>query len=278
MLFVLQGAIVVEIPPYRNQRISNPVHVNFYVCNGKRKRSQYQRFTYLPPNGNYPLDFHTFYSIYLWHWRSCILYTLHSSSSSWPTSVIVYSSSQKLILKITSLPFCWRFLSMHQQGLWVKAENVGICLFCSLTAFLGDEVYLLTDRASERCWCREVSPPPPGTLTFTPHLTQMPSWVSDAPISVQIHIHTHTCLPGIALSCSNLKSPENLSLCLSCSLALSVFIAGLCIWNVKNARLRVQRRNSALEWWAEVKYQLWYFFLWSIILYFMWRKKKTKHF
>lgn len=52
MLFVLQGAIVVEIPPYRNQRISNPVHVNFYVCNGKRKRSQYQRFTYLPPNGN----------------------------------------------------------------------------------------------------------------------------------------------------------------------------------------------------------------------------------
>lgn len=61
MLFVLQGAIVVEIPPYRNQRISNPVHVNFYVCNGKRKRSQYHRFTYLPPNGNYPLDFYTFY-------------------------------------------------------------------------------------------------------------------------------------------------------------------------------------------------------------------------
>ncbi|KAM9798433.1 nuclear factor of activated T-cells, cytoplasmic 1-like [Neosynchiropus ocellatus] len=44
------NSIVVEIPPYRNQRISSPVHVNFYVCNGKRKRSQYQRFTYLPPN------------------------------------------------------------------------------------------------------------------------------------------------------------------------------------------------------------------------------------
>ncbi|XP_034144992.1 nuclear factor of activated T-cells, cytoplasmic 1 isoform X3 [Esox lucius] len=42
--------LVVEIPPYRNQRISSPVQVNFYVCNGKRKRSQYQRFTYLPPN------------------------------------------------------------------------------------------------------------------------------------------------------------------------------------------------------------------------------------
>lgn len=41
-----------EIPPYRNQRISSPVQVNFYVCNGKRKRSQYQRFTYLSPNGN----------------------------------------------------------------------------------------------------------------------------------------------------------------------------------------------------------------------------------
>ncbi|KAK2844203.1 hypothetical protein Q5P01_010862 [Channa striata] len=47
---VKSSAIVVEIPPYRNQRISSPVHVNFYVCNGKRKRSQYLRFTYLPPN------------------------------------------------------------------------------------------------------------------------------------------------------------------------------------------------------------------------------------
>ncbi|XP_029958880.1 nuclear factor of activated T-cells, cytoplasmic 1 isoform X2 [Salarias fasciatus] len=47
---VKSSALVVEIPPYRNQRISSPVHVNFYVCNGKRKRSQYQRFTYLPPN------------------------------------------------------------------------------------------------------------------------------------------------------------------------------------------------------------------------------------
>ncbi|KAJ8353999.1 hypothetical protein SKAU_G00215660 [Synaphobranchus kaupii] len=42
--------LLVEIPPYRNQRISTPVQVNFYVCNGKRKRSQYQRFTYLSPN------------------------------------------------------------------------------------------------------------------------------------------------------------------------------------------------------------------------------------
>ncbi|KAM6967739.1 nuclear factor of activated T-cells, cytoplasmic 1-like [Aplochiton taeniatus] len=43
-------ALVVEIPPYRNQRISSPVQVNFYVCNGKRKRSQCQRFTFLSPN------------------------------------------------------------------------------------------------------------------------------------------------------------------------------------------------------------------------------------
>ncbi|KAK3532554.1 hypothetical protein QTP86_024139 [Hemibagrus guttatus] len=43
-------ALLVEIPTYRNQRISSPVLVNFYICNGKRKRSQYQRFTYLPCN------------------------------------------------------------------------------------------------------------------------------------------------------------------------------------------------------------------------------------
>ncbi|XP_051927910.1 nuclear factor of activated T-cells, cytoplasmic 1 [Hippocampus zosterae] len=40
--------LLVEIPPYRNQHLSTPAHVNFYVCNGKRKRSQYQRFTYVP--------------------------------------------------------------------------------------------------------------------------------------------------------------------------------------------------------------------------------------
>ncbi|XP_063779375.1 nuclear factor of activated T-cells, cytoplasmic 1 isoform X2 [Pseudophryne corroboree] len=44
------NSLVVEIPPFRNQRISSPVQVNFYVCNGKRKRSQYQQFTYLPAN------------------------------------------------------------------------------------------------------------------------------------------------------------------------------------------------------------------------------------
>ncbi|XP_010075510.1 PREDICTED: nuclear factor of activated T-cells, cytoplasmic 1-like, partial [Pterocles gutturalis] len=42
------NSLVVEIPPFRNQRITSPVQVNFYVCNGKRKRSQYQLFTYLP--------------------------------------------------------------------------------------------------------------------------------------------------------------------------------------------------------------------------------------
>ncbi|XP_012707006.2 nuclear factor of activated T-cells, cytoplasmic 1 isoform X1 [Fundulus heteroclitus] len=44
------NSLLVEIPPYRTQRLSTPVHVNFYVCNGKRKRSQYQRFAYVPSN------------------------------------------------------------------------------------------------------------------------------------------------------------------------------------------------------------------------------------
>ncbi|XP_041104486.1 nuclear factor of activated T-cells, cytoplasmic 1-like isoform X2 [Polyodon spathula] len=43
-------SLVVEVPLYRNQMITSPVQVNFYVCNGKRKRSQCQRFTYLPAN------------------------------------------------------------------------------------------------------------------------------------------------------------------------------------------------------------------------------------
>ncbi|KAL4642191.1 nuclear factor of activated T-cells, cytoplasmic 3-like isoform X1 [Arapaima gigas] len=41
------SSIVLEVPPYHNQVVSSAVHVHFYVCNGKRKRSQCQRFTYL---------------------------------------------------------------------------------------------------------------------------------------------------------------------------------------------------------------------------------------
>ncbi|XP_067856700.1 nuclear factor of activated T-cells, cytoplasmic 2 isoform X2 [Heptranchias perlo] len=40
--------LFVEIPRYRNQRIRSPTKVTFCVVNGKRKRSQPQRFTYLP--------------------------------------------------------------------------------------------------------------------------------------------------------------------------------------------------------------------------------------
>ncbi|XP_062997377.1 nuclear factor of activated T-cells, cytoplasmic 3 [Elgaria multicarinata webbii] len=40
--------IVLEIPPYHNKTITAAVQVQFYVCNGKRKKSQSQRFTYTP--------------------------------------------------------------------------------------------------------------------------------------------------------------------------------------------------------------------------------------
>ncbi|NXO23892.1 NFAC2 factor, partial [Cisticola juncidis] len=40
--------LFVEIPEYRNKHIRSAVKVNFYVINGKRKRSQPQHFTYHP--------------------------------------------------------------------------------------------------------------------------------------------------------------------------------------------------------------------------------------
>ncbi|XP_002692403.3 nuclear factor of activated T-cells, cytoplasmic 2 isoform X1 [Bos indicus] len=40
--------LFVEIPEYRNKHIRTSVKVNFYVINGKRKRSQPQHFTYHP--------------------------------------------------------------------------------------------------------------------------------------------------------------------------------------------------------------------------------------
>lgn len=44
---LLQSCIVVEVPPYHSKTVGSAVQVQFYVCNGKRKRSQSQRFTYL---------------------------------------------------------------------------------------------------------------------------------------------------------------------------------------------------------------------------------------
>ncbi|KAM3919741.1 nuclear factor of activated T-cells, cytoplasmic 3 isoform 1-T1 [Leptodactylus fuscus] len=44
----IMNEIVVEIPPYHNKSIVTGVQVQFYLCNGKRKRSQSQRFTYTP--------------------------------------------------------------------------------------------------------------------------------------------------------------------------------------------------------------------------------------
>ncbi|XP_046725821.1 nuclear factor of activated T-cells, cytoplasmic 2 isoform X1 [Silurus meridionalis] len=38
--------LFIEVPPYRDPTICHPAKVNFYVINGKRKRSQPQHFTY----------------------------------------------------------------------------------------------------------------------------------------------------------------------------------------------------------------------------------------
>ncbi|XP_056158162.1 nuclear factor of activated T-cells, cytoplasmic 2 isoform X2 [Lampris incognitus] len=40
--------LFVEVPSYREPSVCRPVKVNFYVINGKRKRSQPQHFTYTP--------------------------------------------------------------------------------------------------------------------------------------------------------------------------------------------------------------------------------------
>lgn len=43
--------LFVEVPPYRDRTICHPAKVNFYVINGKKKRSQPQHFIYTPVIG-----------------------------------------------------------------------------------------------------------------------------------------------------------------------------------------------------------------------------------
>lgn len=45
--------LFLEVPPYRVRAIPQPVKVNFYVVNGKKKRSQPQHFVYTPERGIY---------------------------------------------------------------------------------------------------------------------------------------------------------------------------------------------------------------------------------
>ncbi|XP_049894214.1 nuclear factor of activated T-cells, cytoplasmic 2-like [Epinephelus moara] len=59
--------LFVEVPPYRKQNISHPAKVNFYVINGKKKRSQPQHFIYTPmiaikaePLDDYQLNSHIY--------------------------------------------------------------------------------------------------------------------------------------------------------------------------------------------------------------------------
>ncbi|CAN9511891.1 unnamed protein product [Ophioblennius macclurei] len=40
--------LFIEVPPYKDRTIHHPVKVNFYVINGKKKRSQPQHFIYTP--------------------------------------------------------------------------------------------------------------------------------------------------------------------------------------------------------------------------------------
>lgn len=44
--------LFVEVPSYRDQTICHPAKVNFYVINGKKKRSQPQHFIYTPVIGS----------------------------------------------------------------------------------------------------------------------------------------------------------------------------------------------------------------------------------
>lgn len=44
----LQSMLFVEVPSYQDASVCHSVKVNFYVINGKRKRSQPQHFSYTP--------------------------------------------------------------------------------------------------------------------------------------------------------------------------------------------------------------------------------------
>lgn len=53
-VFVFQTNIVVEVPHY-NKKTSDPVPVQFYISNGKRRKSPAQNFTYHPSAAAAPL-------------------------------------------------------------------------------------------------------------------------------------------------------------------------------------------------------------------------------
>lgn len=60
----LQSRVVVEVPPY-SRNITEPVHVQFYISTGKRRRSLVQSFTFLPGVGR-----HNYHPVKLERWET----------------------------------------------------------------------------------------------------------------------------------------------------------------------------------------------------------------
>lgn len=157
-----------------------------------------------------------------WHVYFTLCNLWEYFSRSWFSTIIIYCGHQNATF--SSHLFYSALFSSFQAPLehssWVRAKDARACSFFSEMAFPSDEVYLLSDRASEHCWCRDVNPR--QWPHFHTPLHTMSSWVKSAPICALTYPLTFVYQAGLVPSHLHVATwkAENTSLCLSCSLAL----------------------------------------------------------
>lgn len=141
-----------------------------------------------------------------------------------------FTSAVKVLREICSPPFFVNVFDVVSGSTWLKplseCRRCEVCLFCSDSTFPSHEVHLLSDRASEHCWCRGVNLPATWLSHPAPHILFQHTHELT---KKHPRTHTHT-QPAIALpyhSCSNLKTQKYLCLCVCvCLSQASVFTDG----------------------------------------------------
>uniref|UniRef100_A0A8C5WRQ3 Nuclear factor of activated T cells 3 n=1 Tax=Laticauda laticaudata TaxID=8630 RepID=A0A8C5WRQ3_LATLA len=125
-----EAALILEVPPYHNKAITAAVHVQFYVCNGKRKKSQAQRFTYTPvvlkQENRDEMDLSSVPSLSLTHCKglSPVQTQLPSPDPGLSHDSLLPPSSRNLVCPIQLPPFTPMVSSTVTQLSHIQGRNI----------------------------------------------------------------------------------------------------------------------------------------------------------
>lgn len=140
-----------------------------------------------------------------------------------------FTSAVKVLREICSPFFFVNVFDVVSGSTWLKplseCRRCEVCLFCSDSTFPSHEVHLLSDRASEHCWCRGVNLPATWLSHPAPHILFQHTYEL-----TKKHPRTHTHTHSQPLLCHIIHvatwKPRNTSVCV----CVCVYHKPQCLW------------------------------------------------